>query len=52
MGQVESKGIICISMDLHGQLIPFESVGNTSDVGLQNRKDLYKFIDVKNFIEY
>jgi hypothetical protein len=48
MGQVESKEIICISIDVHGTLIPFESVGNLSDVGLQNRKDLSKFIHVRS----
>jgi hypothetical protein len=47
MGQVESKEIICISMDLHGSLIPYKSE-RTANIGPQNRSDLVKFIDVRS----
>jgi hypothetical protein len=47
MGQAESKEIICISIDVHGHIIPYESV-RTADIGPANRSDLAKFINVRS----
>jgi hypothetical protein len=47
MGQAESKEIICISIDVHGQIIPYKS-DRTTDIGPANRSDLAKFINVRS----
>jgi hypothetical protein len=47
MGQAESKEIICISINVHGGIIPYKS-DRTTDIGPENRSDLAKFINVRS----